>query len=567
MRRQPAFEHAEPPPLARLTAVVLPALAAASLTSALPRTAHGEPISIAAPAPRIELPAGRIEGSRAQVNGTRLHIFKGVPYAAAPVGASRWREPQPVERWAGIRDAKQFAPRCMQPQSFGDMRFRSASMSEDCLYLNVWTPARSTDEKLPVLVYFHGGGFQAGDGSEPRYDGANLAARGIVSVTVNYRLGVFGFLALPELAQGSPHGASGNYGLLDQVAALRWVRDNIARFGGDPQRVTIGGESAGSASVSAHMASPLSSGLFAHAIGESGAAFASGVPLQRRDAEKKGQAFLRQLSAPSLDALRNLPADTVQTASRDHESSSPEAALFWPHVDGYFLTEPPEATFRKGAQAQVPLLVGTNSHEADVSWLRDNRDLAPAKWRDLLTSIFDDRADEALTHYPGHNATEIANASSALAGDLLIDNGVWRWMNVHRETGHAPVYFYSYTHTRPPRQDTSPDTHPAAGAMQSSEIEYVFANLDREPSYAWTADDRQVSRLFSGYFLQFVKHGNPNGPTLPNWPAVREDQGGLLRQVIDTRTQTTVDRSAARQAFLESFFRVHSPVRKGDTAS
>ena len=216
--------------------------------------------------PQVKTENGILEG----VDESGVKTFKGVPFAAPPVGNFRWREPQPVQRWTGVRKADKFGPRAMQLPIFGDMNFRSDGVSEDCLYLNVWTPAKSGNEKLPVLVYFYGGGFLAGDGSELRYDGESIARKGIVSVTVNYRLGVFGFFAYPELTKESPHHASGNYGLLDQNAALRWVQKNIAAFGGDPKKVTIAGESAASFSVSAQMASPLSKNLIAGAIGESG---------------------------------------------------------------------------------------------------------------------------------------------------------------------------------------------------------------------------------------------------------------------------------------------------------
>src|SRR5829696_3103040 len=219
-------------------------------------------------ADQVRTANGVVDGRGKQRSGVR--IFRGVPFAQPPTGELRWRAPQPLQNWKGVKQAVDFGPRCMQAPIFDDMRFRSNGMSEDCLYLNVWTPARSNRQRLPVLVYFYGGGFVTGDSSEPRYDGESMAAKGIVVVTVNYRLGIFGFLALAELTQESPHKSSGNYGLLDQNAALRWVNQNIASFGGDPKRVTIGGESAGSISVSAQMASPLSKNLIAGAIGESG---------------------------------------------------------------------------------------------------------------------------------------------------------------------------------------------------------------------------------------------------------------------------------------------------------
>ena len=264
----------------------------------------------AAPPPRVSLADGWVEGRRAQADAVALEVFQGIPYAAPPLGDLRWKPPQPASAWNGVREAKRFGPRCMQLPLFGDMRFRSAGMSEDCLYLNVWKPAGATT-KLPVLVYFFGGGFVAGDGSEPRYDGASLASRGIVTVTVNYRLGVFGFFATPALAAESPQHAAGNYGLLDQVSALRWVRDNIAAFGGDPAQVTIAGESAGSIAVSALMTSPLSRGLFARAIGESGALIAPIAPVPLATMERRGEAFARQLGAGSLAALRALLKERI----------------------------------------------------------------------------------------------------------------------------------------------------------------------------------------------------------------------------------------------------------------
>src|SRR5258708_4737217 len=237
-------------------------------------------------APLAKTSNGVLEGV---VEASGIRSFKGIPLAEPPVGTLRFREPQPVHNWKGVRKAAAFGPRAMQLPLFSDMNFRSNGMSEDCLYLNVWTPAKSAKEKLPVLVYFYGGGFVAGDGSEPRYDGESMAAKGIVTITVNYRLGVFGFMAHPELTRESPHHASGNYALLDQSAALKWVQQNIAAFGGDPKRVTIAGESAGSSSVSAQMASPLSKNLIDGAIGESGSPINPTLaPVPRSEGEQTG---------------------------------------------------------------------------------------------------------------------------------------------------------------------------------------------------------------------------------------------------------------------------------------
>ena len=295
-------------------------------------------------ADQVRIGSGVVESTAPPRDGVRS--FKGIPFAQPPVGELRWREPQPVQDWTGARNADQFGPRCMQRTGpMADYWFRSNGMSEDCLYLNVWTPAKSGDERLPVLVYVFGGGFQNGDGSEPRYDGASMARRGIVAVSVNYRTNVFGFF-YPELTRESPHQASGNYGLLDQVAALRWVQQNIAAFGGDPKRVTIAGESAGSLSVSALMASPLSRGLMAGAIGESGALISTLPPRPLAETEKDGLDFGEKAGAPSLAALRALSAEKLQealaAAAPPGGPGGPGAASaprlrFSPNLDGNFL--------------------------------------------------------------------------------------------------------------------------------------------------------------------------------------------------------------------------------------
>jgi len=310
----------------------------------------------------VQTANGTLDGRGTQPSGVR--IFRGIPFAQPPTGDLRWREPQPVKNWQGVRQAVDFGPRCMQARIFDDMIFRSNGVSEDCLYLNVWTPAKSSRERLPVLVYFYGGGFVSGDGSEPRYDGESMAAKGIVVLTVNYRLGVFGFMSHPELTKESPHNASGNYGLLDQNAALQWVQRNIANFGGDPKRVTIAGESAGSISVSAHMVSPLSKNLIAGAIGESGAITGALSAVPRAKAEEQGSKFAANLGAQSLAALRAMPSQQIlDEASKGGWASVGRFPLT---IDGYFLSSEPAEIYATGKQAHVPLLAGWNSEE--VGW-------------------------------------------------------------------------------------------------------------------------------------------------------------------------------------------------------
>jgi para-nitrobenzyl esterase len=307
--------------------------------------------------PTIKTANGILQGT--QVSG--ISMFKGVPYAQPPLGELRWKEPQPVKNWEGTWKADHFAARAMQLPVYSDMKFRSDGMSEDCLYLNIWTPAKTGKEELPVLVYFYGGGFKAGDGSEYRYDGESMARRGIVSVTVNYRLGVFGFLAHPELSKESSHHASGNYGLLDQTEALRWVKKNIAAFGGNPENITIAGESAGSSSVNAQVVSPLPRNLFAGAIGESGSEMGFQPMISLSDAEKIGLLFSNHLEAHSIKELRSIPAEQILQAT-----AKPEMGNFPLNVDGYFFPESPVALYLAGKVARVPLMIGWNSEES--SW-------------------------------------------------------------------------------------------------------------------------------------------------------------------------------------------------------
>lgn len=493
-------------------------------------------------APVVATDAGRLAGLRDATAG--LDVFKGIPYAAPPLGPLRWKPPQPMAAWKDVRKADHFGPRCMQRPIFSDMVFRSDGMSEDCLYLNVWTPANASKRKLPVLVYFYGGGFVGGDGSEPRYDGAALARRGIVTVTVNYRLDVFGFLATPALAAESPRHAAGNYGLLDQHAALAWVKRNIAAFGGDPDQVTIGGESAGSMSVSAQMASPLSKGLIHRAIGESGAMLGNLNPTPLEQAMREGEAFRQRVGARSLDELRAMSAQKLLDAAGAKDQ--PE---FRPDVDGYFLPREPKAIYEAGEQAHVPLLLGANSQEGSyVNLLEKDQAPTPANYEAAVRKQYGEHAADVLKLYPGRNEAEVKSSGTALAGDHFIAFSTWDWMRLHRRTGKAPVYYYYFTQSRPAKRDGS--AGPDAGAVHSGEIEYALGNLPGNPVYAWTATDQRVSEVMQGYWAQFIKTGDPNGPGLPHWPVAADKDGGLLRQTIGAGTRTDIDRDASRYELL-----------------
>jgi para-nitrobenzyl esterase len=308
-------------------------------------------------ADQVRTDSGIVEGITSSTS--KIRVFEGIPYAAPPVGNLRWQPPQPATPWTGVRKASGFGARCMQGHLFSDMVFRDSGPSEDCLYLNVWTPADSASAHFPVMVWIYGGGFQAGASSEPRQDGENLAKKGVIVVSLNYRLGLFGFFSHPELTKESPHHASGNYGLLDQAAALEWVHRNIAAFGGDPNNVTIFGESAGSMSVSALMAAPVASSLFTRAIGESGGivGLKGGLPALSKT-EQDGARFAESVGASSLQSLRAKSAeDLLQAATKDRTAGF----RFWPNIDGYFFPESPSLIYSSGKQAHVPLLAGWNA--------------------------------------------------------------------------------------------------------------------------------------------------------------------------------------------------------------
>ena len=534
--------------LSASTAAILISAYCVSFTTATAAQAPSK--SSLSAAPRVVTQSGPVEGA----TESDLRTFKGIPYAAPPVGKLRWQPPQPVEKWTTPRSATAFGNQCMQRRMFGDMVFRASGNDEDCLYLNVWTPAKSASERLPVLVYFYGGGFTAGDGSEPRYDGATMARKGIVALTVNYRLGVFGFMAHPELTAESPKHASGNYGLLDQAAALAWVRDNVAAFGGDPRKVTIAGESAGSISVSALMASPLSRTLIAGAIGESGAAIKPTFdPVPQAEAEKTGTAFQSIAGAASLADLRALPAQAVLDAT-----AKQGAPRFPITIDGYFLPKSVADIFAAGEQAHVPLLAGWNSQESGAAGvLGRGADPTLDTYRKGLQTRFGEQADEALKAYPAATPEDVTQAATAVAGDLFIAFSTWKWIDLHARTGGKPTYRYYYSRPRPamnPGKGPNGQTAPAArGAAHSAEIEYAMGNLATNEVYAWTPDDHKVSETMQAYFANFVKTGNPNGGKLPQWPAIT---GGKDVQVmhLDVESRAEPDTTRERYQFLDRFY-------------
>lgn len=510
----------------------------------------------ASAADRVTIDAGMLESSIPPANGVRT--FKGIPFAAPPVGDLRWRAPQPVAKWSGVRKADEFGPRCMQRTGPGaDYWFRSPAASEDCLYLNVWTPAKSARERLPVLVYIYGGGFQNGDGSEPRYDGANMASKGMVAVTLNYRLGVFGFFAHPELTKESPNRASGNQGFLDQAAALQWVQRNIAQFGGDPKRVTIAGESAGSISVSALMASPVSKSLIAGAIGESGALISTLPPRSLADTEKDGLQAATNAGADALKALRAMTADQIM----DKLAGGP-GMRYRPNLDGYFLPKTLAEIFAAGQQAKVPLLAGSNTEESGARGVLGQNDPTPDNFAAAVRKFYPANADDVLKAYAASTPEQVLQAATDLASARFIGHGTWKWGELHLQTGGKPVYRYMYARPRPAY--TPPGQAPAAppaprpgpsiprGAAHSAEIQYAMGNLAIDPRYAWTPDDFKVSETIQGYFVNFIKTGNPNGQGLPNWPTYTSP--GYQRIRIDVTTAAEPEPERARYQALDAAF-------------
>ena len=447
-----------------------------------------------------------------------VRTFKGIPYAAPPVGPLRWRPPQPVQPWTGVRRAVEYPPRSMQGRIYSDMVFHDDGPSEDCLYLNLWMPADNPQAKLPVMVWIHGGGFIAGSSSEPRQDAGNLSKRGVMVVSLNYRLGVFGFFAHPELARESGHGASGNYGLLDQVAALEWVHNNIAAFGGDPGNVTIFGESAGSSSVCALMASPLARGLFQRAIGESGAMLGSRPMKSRAEAEQSGVKFAESaFGTTSLETLRSIPAKYLLRGALKQPQEK-----FRPIIDGYFLPADPRSIYAAGEQSHVPLLAGWNRDEGGFKSYFTNDAPTVANYVTRAKARFGTNAETFLQVYPATTDAEAKRAAQDFAGDQFTGYSTWKWLDLQLATGGSPVYRFEFDQTLPLPANAKPGTEPTA--PHASEIEYVFLVLPSK-QLPWRPEDRKVSELMADYWTNFAKTGDPNGPGLPSWPAYNSADG------------------------------------------
>jgi para-nitrobenzyl esterase len=495
---------------------------------------------------QVTITSGTLQGTNTP--NPNVRAFLGIPFAAPPVGKLRWQPPQPVHPWQGVRKADAFGPRCMQRRVYSDMVFRDNGPSEDCLYLNVWTPAKSASERLPVMFWIYGGGFKAGATSEPRQEGMNLAKKGVVVVSCNYRLDIFGFFSHPELTKESPYHASGNYGLMDQLAALRWVEENISAFGGDPNNVTIFGESAGSSSVSALMASPLAGGLFQKAIGESGAEFGAGPhlrglqPLARTEAA--GERFAESIGAESLAALRAIPAGKLSEESAK--------GRFRPNIDGYVLPQDVNTIFAKGRQSHVPLLAGWNKDES-VGNLYSKK--TPPTAENLVKAIhrrFGSDADQALKFYPHATETETRQSTKNLASDFAAVYKTWKWLEMQNQAGDSPVYRYRFTRTPPEPLSNTDDGVPLVklGARHSAEIPYVFGVITWK-KIPWQPVDFKVSDAMMTYWSNFAKTGDPNGPGLPHWPRYTPQDRQEMVLGRDMHSRPVTDQK--RFEFIDSF--------------
>ena len=524
-----------------------------------------------------------------------IHIFKGVPFAAPPVGNLRWKAPQPAQKWEGVRQAKEYGPNPMQEALFGDMNFGTKKNSEDCLYLNIWTPAKTMKEKLPVLIYFNGGGLMAGSGSEARYAGDAMARKGIISITANYREGIFGFFAHPQLSKETSYKGSGNYGFMDQVAAIQWVKDNIEAFGGDPNRITIVGESAGSISVSALMASPLCKGLFAQAMGSSGSVMGFKKIQTLKEAEQQGVALAQEIAEKiaqqknsekgndkkngkknakkvgknvgmkNLNDLRALPAEELMKLAS--VKNMPSAI-----VDGYFLTEQPTETFAKGNQTKVPLLIGGNNQEM-TPWavLMGKQPTVDNLKAGAKATFGEENIDELFRLYGIHSDKDVLEQPGInLASDLFLDYSTWKWGNMHKLTSGQPVYRYRYCHPRPAMAikgkvaglaggvvDAKEGAAPIPqdkGAVHSADIEYAMGTLPTNRVYDWQPEDYMISDIFSQYYVNFVKTGNPNGLGLVEWPSTN---GQTIAPVLQLDVNTTVkadEQMEKRYDFIDKLF-------------
>jgi para-nitrobenzyl esterase len=454
-----------------------------------------------AAAPTAKVEQGKLQGTVED----GLTVYRGIPFATPPVGNLRWRPPQPAPHWDGLRQAEKFAPQCLQG-------IQGITTSEDCLYLNVWSPAKSSSARIPVLVWIYGGGFSVGGTAVPTYSGEQLAHKGVVLVSIAYRLGPFGFLAHPGLSAESPQHVSGNYGLLDMIAALAWIQKNIAAFGGDPEKVTIFGESAGGIAVSELCASPLAKGLIQGAISESGGSFghprAGGAPGENMRplavAERAGEELARSIGAESIADLRGLPAEKIMAAQA-------QRGLAWPNVDGWVIPDDQYSIYQTARFNDTPILVGYNSDEgASFGPPRTPRDYIAA-----VHARYGSFAGSLLQAYPTSETT-VPKTARDLTRDAAFGWSTWTWARMQTSLGKNKAFFYYFDQ----HPDYPPDSPQAGhGSPHGMEVEYVFKHVTGGPSGKPSASDLVISDAMATYWTNFAKFGDPNGKGMPAWPA------------------------------------------------
>lgn len=507
------------------------------------------------------------QGSLSGTHGTSadVHVYRGIPYAAPPVGDLRWKAPQPPASWQGVRKATEFSNACWQsqyPASAAIYQAKLPPLSEDCLYLNIWTSAKSAKDRLPVMVWIHGGGFTRGSGGTDAYDGEILSRKGAVIVTINYRLGMFGFFAHPALTAESEHHASGNYALLDQIAALQWVQKNIAAFGGDPHRVTIFGESAGSWAVNVLMASPLAKGLFQRAIGESGGSFSPMKTLA--EAEKEDSYLADSLVSPKhstadekapaknpAEVLKSLRAISAEDLLKASDSETTRAI-----VDGWVLPQDISAIFAEGKQNDVPLIVGYNADEGtalapQATKLQAGLFIAAANQR------YGPLASQMLKIYPAGSDQQAISSFYSAYRDQAFGWEMRTWARMETKTGHQQAYLYYFSH-RPPGPQSA-----KLGAFHASEIAYVFGTFPWP--FPWDDSDKKLSDAMTSYWVNFAATGNPNGDDLPKWPVYNTNDDQSLNFGDQITVQSGVNKTGLD--FFDSYYQALAAKNAGTPAS
>lgn len=512
----------------------------------------------------VRVEQGLLAGASGSSSG--VHVYRGIPFAAPPVGDLRWKAPQPPAAWQGVRQASEFSNACWQtpyPPAAAIYQAKLPPLNEDCLYLNIWTAAKSAKDRLPVMVWIHGGGFTRGFAGTSSYNGEVLARKGAVIVTMNYRLGVFGFFAHPELSAESGHHASGNYALLDQIAALQWVQKNIAAFGGDPGRVTIFGESAGSWAVNALMASPLAKGLFQRAIGESGGSFSPMKTLA--DAEKEGEKLAASLISASttgakdeagqsasakeiLKTLRARPAEELLKAS--------DAETVRPMVDGWVLPQDIATIFSQGKQNDVPLIVGYNADEG-TTLAPQAANLKATMFMGGVYQRYGAKADALLKIYPASSDEQAVSSFYSAYRDQAFGWEMRAWARQATKTGHQPAYMYYFSRRAPGPQSAK------LRAFHALEIAYVFGTFVWP--FPWDETDKKLSDAITSYWVNFAGTGNPNGGRLTKWPAynAKDDQALEFGDQISVRSEV----NKAGLDFFDGYYQSLAETKKSGTAA